>query len=140
MKRITAIAILTIAGFFAAGNALAQQNEVRANVPFSFTAGGKILPPGSYSISSVGDNVIWIHTQRQRVAMLALAFDTTDQSKSGSVLVFEKHGDLYSLRKILCGPQSMNVSLPAEHWKCGSYLEEAMNSPADSQVLIPVGN
>lgn len=140
MKRITAVALFTIAGFLTAGNALAQQREVRANVPFSFTAGGKVLPSGNYTITPGGDNVIWIHNQGQRVAMLALAFPSVDQSKHGSVLVFERHGDLYSLRKILCGPQAMNVSLPAEHWKRGSYLEESMNSPADGLTLIPVGD
>jgi hypothetical protein len=34
----------------------------------------------------------------------------------------------------------MNMSLPAEHWKKGSYREEAMNSPIDALVLVPVSN
>lgn len=138
MKRIAAFAIITIAGSLAAGNALAQQHEVRATVPFSFTAGGKVLPSGDYSITSVRDNTIEIRSRAQRVVMLSAAFATVDQSRNGSVLVFERHGDQYSLRKILCAPQAMNVSLPAEHWKRGSYREEAMNSPSDGLVLIPI--
>lgn len=140
MKNITAIAVFTVAGLLSAGNALAQQHEVRATVPFSFTAGGKVLPSGDYSIARVSDNVIEIQNRGQRIAMLASAFSTVDQSKSGNVLVFERHGGLYSLREILCEPQSMNLSLPAEHWKRGSLMEEAMNSPSDGQVQIPVGN
>lgn len=140
MKNITTIAVLAVAGLLSAGNALAQQHEVRVSVPFSFTAGGKMLPSGDYSITSARDNMIEIRNQEQRAAVLAAAVGTVDQSKSGSVLVFERHGSLYSLREILCAPQSMNVSLPAEHWKKGSYMQEAMNSPADGLVLIAAGN
>ena len=138
MKRIAAFAIITIAGSLATGNALAQQHEVRATVPFSFTAGGKMLPSGYYTITSVSDNAIEIRSREQRVAMLSTAFNTVDQSRNGSVLVFERHGDQYSLRKILCASQSMNVSLPPEHWKRGSYREEAMNSRSDGLVLVAI--
>lgn len=140
MKRIAAFAIITIAGSLAAGNALAQQHEVRATVPFSFTAGGETLPSGDYSITSVKDHVIEIRSLAQHVAMLSTVLASSDQSRNGNVLVFERHGDQYSLRKILCAPQSMNVSLPAEHWKKGSLKEEAMNSPSDGLVLIALGN
>jgi len=140
MKNITAIAVFTLAGLLAAGNALAQQHEVRASVPFSFTAGGKMLPSGNYTISAIRDNVIVIKNREQRAVVLTQSQGTVEQSKSGSVLVFERHGDLFSLRKILCAPRGINVSLPAEHWKRGSYPEEAMNSPADGLVLIPAGN
>lgn len=136
MKSMRAIAIVTMLGFLVAGNALAQHNEVRANVPFSFTVGGHVLPAGNYAINSVSDNAIEIRSQGKPAAMLALAFSTVEQSKSGDVLVFERHGDLYSLREILCATRSMNVSLPAEHWKKGSYIEEAMNSPSDGLLLV----
>jgi hypothetical protein len=140
MKRIAVFAMITIAGSLAAGNALAQQHEVRANVPFSFTAGGKMLPSGDYSITSVRDDVIEIQNQEQRAAVLTVAQGTVHQSKNGSVLVFERRGDQYSLREILCAPKAMNVRLPAEHLKKGSYMQEAMNSPSDGLVLIAVGN
>ncbi len=139
MKRFRAVALFTLSGFLAAGNALAQQ-EVRANVPFSFTAGTKVLPAGDYSISPIRDHAIQIRNQEKRVAVMALASGTMDQSGNGNVLVFEKHSGQYSLREILCAPRGLNVSLPAQHWKKGSYREEAMNSPIDSLVLIPVSN
>lgn len=139
MKRLMVFAMFTL-GILAAGNAVAQQQQVRANVPFSFTVGNHVLTAGTYTIRSVQDNAIEIHSQGKRVAMLALAFDTVDQSKSGNVLVFEKHGDLYSLREILCAPQGMNLSLPVEHWKKNAYLQEAMTSPSDGTVLISAGN
>jgi hypothetical protein len=138
MKRITAFALFTIAGLLAAGNALAQQHEVQATVPFNFTVGGKVLPSGTYTINRISDNGIEIRSREQHVAVLASAFATVEQSNNGDELVFERHADLYSLREILCEPQAMNLSLPAEHWKKGSRMEEAMNSDSDGLVLVAV--
>ena len=50
MKRITAIALFAIANFALAGTSFAQSNGVRANVPFDFTVGNKLLPAGTYTI------------------------------------------------------------------------------------------
>ena len=50
MKRITAIALLAIANFALAGTSFAQSKGVRANVPFDFTVGKKLLPSGTYTI------------------------------------------------------------------------------------------
>jgi hypothetical protein len=136
MKRITALALFTIAGFLTAGNALAQQHSVRATVPFDFTVGGKLLPSGTYTINSVSDGGIEIRSRDQHVAMLASAFATTEQSKNGNELVFEKRGSRYSLRQILCESSAMNVSLPAEKWNKGSRAEEAKLHNNNEQVLI----
>lgn len=138
MKKFSAIAIFTL-GFLVAGNAVAQHQQVRANVPFSFTVGNRILPAGAYSITAVSEGGIEIRNLDRHFAVLAMAPNTAQESKKGNVLVFERHGDMYSLRDVLCEPAAMNRSLTVEHWKKGSYLEEAMNSPSGGTVLIPVG-
>jgi hypothetical protein len=136
MKRITAVALFAFAGFLTAGNALAQQHDVRVTVPFDFTVGGKLLPSGTYTINSVSDTGIELQSREQHVAMLASAFETSQQSKNGNVLVFEKRGIRYSLREILCESSAMNVSLPAEKWSKNSRAEEAKLHNAGEQVLI----
>jgi hypothetical protein len=134
MRPITAIALFAVAGFLSAGNALAQQREVRATVPFDFTVGGKVLPAGNYKINQVSGG-IELRSREQHVAMLALAFPTVEQSANGDELVFEKHAGRYSLREILCA-SAMNVSLPAEKWRKGGLTEEATLHTRDEQVLI----
>lgn len=135
MRHITALALFAVAGFLSAGNALAQQNEVRATVPFDFTVGGKVLPAGSYTISQVSYGGIELRSRDQHIAMLALASPTVEQSANGNELVFEKHAGRYSLREILCA-SALNVSLPAERWRKGGLTEEAALHTRDEQVLI----
>jgi hypothetical protein len=135
MKRITAVALFTIAGFLTAGNALAQQHSVRATVPFDFTVGGKVLPSGTYTINSISDSGIEIRSREAHVAMLAPAFASSEQSKNGGELLFEKHGSRYSLREILCG-SALNVALPAEKWNKNTRMEEARLHDRGEQVLI----
>jgi hypothetical protein len=136
MKRITALAFFTIAGFLTAGHALAQQHEVRATVPFDFTVGGKLLPSGNYTINSVSNGGIEIRSREQHIAVLALAFPTVEQSAKGNELVFEKHAGEYSLREILCESYAMNLSLPAEKWRKGTPRDEAKLHTRNEQVLI----
>ena len=136
MKRISVFALFTIAGFLTAGNALAQQHSVQATVPFDFTVGGKLLPSGTYTINPVSDTGIEIQSREQHVAMLSAAFATSEQSKHGSVLVFEKRGSRYSLREILCESAAMNVSLPAEKKNKNTLIEEAQLYNDTAHVLI----
>lgn len=136
MKRITAIAVFALASILGAGKGLAQSHKVQATVPFDFTVGGKLLPSGTYTINSVSESGIEIRNREQHVAILALAFATSDQSTRGNELVFERHAGRYSLRKILCESDAMNVSLPAERWKKGSLMDEAGLNNDGGQVLI----
>jgi hypothetical protein len=136
MRRITAIALFTVAGFLSAGNALAQQREIRATVPFDFTVAGKVLPAGDYTINQVSEAAIELRSREQHVAMLALASPTVEQSANGNELVFEKHAGRYSLREILCASAAMNLGLPAEKWRKSGLTEEATLHSRDEQVLI----
>ena len=71
MKRITAIALLTIATFVTAGRALAQDRAVQATVPFDFTVGEKLLPAGTYTIATASSDVIAIKNYDRRIAILS---------------------------------------------------------------------
>lgn len=138
MKKFTAIAIFTL-GFLVAGNAVAQHKQVRANVPFSFTVGNKILPPGAYSITAVSEGGIEIRNLDRHLSVLAMAPNTADGSKKENVLVFEKHAGEYSLRDVICETAAMNRSLVVKHWKKGSLMEEAENQGTSSLVYVAIG-
>ena len=102
MKRITAIALFTIASFFIADRRLAQSDAVQATVPFDFTVGSKLLPPATFTITSVSNNVIEIQDREKHVSILALRHPDSKKSEQGGKLVFDKYGEQYFLREILC--------------------------------------
>lgn len=135
MKRITGIALLTLASILSAGTALAQSYEVRATVPFDFTVGNKLLPAGNYTITSVSDNTIEIRNREEHVAVQALALADSNQSKTGK-LVFDKYAGQYFLREILCDTASMNVNLPPTKWEKRARMEEASIPKDGGQVLV----
>ena len=73
MKRITAIALLTIASFVTAGSALAADRGVEATVPFDFTVGNHLLPAGTYTIASPSSNVLEIRNAEGRIVATTVA-------------------------------------------------------------------
>src|SRR5271156_4598796 len=102
MKRVAVIALILLAGLCTAGSLQAQSHEVRANVPFDFTVGGKHLPAGNYSfVSDRNDDA--------RIEVLSMTFDTEKPAANYSRLVFNKYGDQYFLSEIQCPSIALNV-------------------------------
>jgi hypothetical protein len=113
MKRITAIALLAIANFALAGTSYAQSTGVRAEVPFSFAVGDKVLPAGNYTIKSESPHVIVIKNHDHPAeAALSLVNQASNGSPNGGKLLFQKYGSQYFLSEILCNSADMNLSIP----------------------------
>ena len=136
MKRITAMALFTLAGLLGMGNASAQNHEVRATVPFNFMAGSKQLPAGNYSIVSVSDGTIEIRNRAGHVAILTEAVAGTAQAKNDGKLVFNRHNDRYFLREIRCESAAMNLRLPVTKLEKRESVEEAKVASRGGEVLI----
>ena len=111
MKRITSTALFTLAALVTAGGAMAQGRAVRATVPFDFTVGDKLLPAGNYEITSPQTGVIEVQNHDKHVTMLTTARYNSQESQTGK-LVFDKYGDQYFLRDVLCEQAAINVNLP----------------------------
>lgn len=136
MKRITAVAFFTLASILSAGSALAQNHEVRADVPFNFTVGNKVLPAGTYSISPAMDGAIEIQNRETHLAVLTQTAMDSNHSQSGGELVFQRYGGQYFLREILCEFASMNVNIPFTTKERSARAEEARLHHEGSRVLV----
>ena len=134
MKRITSIALFILAGMVSAGSVLAQDHGVRATVPFDFTVGNKVLPSGTYTIEPTAQNVIVIRNREKNIAVMSTSYGDGKQSKTGE-LVFNKYGDQYFLREILCSSADMSVELPASKTEKRTRLQEA-RLESSPQVFI----
>jgi hypothetical protein len=114
MKNIAAIALFLASTFIAAGNASAQDRQVKANIPFSFTVGGRTLPAGEYSIGSRTSTpgVLSISSWENKVNILAMAIPGGGYDEKSNVLVFHRYGN-QSFLSDLCAPgSSMNLHFP----------------------------
>ncbi len=124
MKRITAIALFILASMVSAGSASAQDNGVRATIPFDFTVGNKVLPSGTYTIKLEQANVVAIVNREKSVTVLSIGYADGHRPNT-SKLVFNKYGDQYFLREILCASVDMNVELPTSKMEKRAGLQEA---------------
>ena len=135
MKRVIAMA-LCLASLIVAGHASAQQNAVKADVPFDFTAGGKLLPSGTYLITSDTSmpNVIQIRSLQHNVAVFSGVYGSGKESETGK-LIFKRYGDQYFLREILCSSAHMNVLLPTSKLENKIRSQEAQLRNSDQTLL-----
>jgi len=125
MKRITAIALLATANFALAGTSFAQSNGVRANVPFDFTVGDKLLPAGTYTIKEQSDHVIVIRNHDKPITALSLVNGASNRSPNGGKLKFHRYGSQYFLSEILCEQADMNLQVPTSDTERRTALQEA---------------
>ena len=139
MKRISAIAICALASLVAAGSAVAQGHAVKATVPFDFAVGNSRLPAGTYTITTVdspSSTGLAIRSDSGKVTVLINAYADGKQSKN-SKLVFDKYGDQYFMREILCSNADMNVELPVSKAEKQSQRQEASLPNSDrGQVFV----
>ena len=133
MKQITALALFSIAGFVSIGQAMAQDHAVQATIPFEFRAGNKVLPAGTYTIATGTDNLIVITNHDQPAVVTVALRDGRDSRKQE--LVFDKYGDRYFLREILCQSAGMNLELPPTKVEKATRQQQAFMEGM-SQVLI----
>lgn len=110
MKRIIAIALFAASSLAAAGNLSAQDHMVKANIPFDFTVSDKVLPAGTYTISSLSPNAIQVRNANGHVAELSIVRDD-DKRSTTPVLVFQRYGNQYFLHEILA-TNALNVAVP----------------------------
>jgi hypothetical protein len=134
MKRITAIALFILASLVSAGSVSAQDNGVRATIPFDFTVGSKVLPSGTYTIQQGMTSLIVIRNREKNIAVMSTSHADSKQSKTGK-LVFDKYGDQYFLREILCASVDMSVELPTSKMEKRARLQEA-RLESSPQVFI----
>ncbi len=135
MKRITVIALFTLAALATTGGAMAQDRAVRAIVPFDFTVGDKLLPAGAYELTSPSTGIIEVQNRDAHVAMLAATTYDSHESRNGDKLVFDKIGNQYFLSEVLCGQAAINASLPASKLEKRAQRQEA-SLHNSSQVFV----
>src|ERR1700753_3051991 len=102
MKRISALALLTIASVATCTGAIGQQSVIKANIPFDFTVGDTWMPAGEYIISSPLRQIVQLRSADLGKTATIASSPSFHEPGSGSKLVFDKYGDQYFLHRVLC--------------------------------------
>jgi hypothetical protein len=110
MKRISAIALFTIATLAASTGLFAQQPAVKANIPFNFTVGEQSMPAGEYTITSPSRHVIQVQSADRQYVGMVIASESSHELAANPVLVFDKYGEYYFLHRIL-SPNNTTLNL-----------------------------
>jgi len=111
MKRIIAIALLSLSSLIANTQVWAQQHALKATVPFEFSVGGKTLPADTYTITVV-NGLVTFQSDDSHARTTIYALPGHNESTGGSKLVFNRYGDRRFLHDILCPTTlAMNVSI-----------------------------
>jgi hypothetical protein len=138
MNRISAIGLLTIASLATCTGAIAQQPALRADIPFGFTVGNTWMPAGEYTISSPLRQVVQVRSADLAKIATIVSSQSFNESGSGSKLVFDKYGDQYFLRHVLCPTiSSLNLDVPqgkAEKQARSRSLEAKLHNGEETLV------
>ena len=103
-NRIAAvIGILAVASLVMAAPIVAQSREVRVTIPFSFYAGDKLMPSGSYTVAMMGNGgggFVRLLTEGKSVIVATNPTSLTGNRLGKSRLIFTRYGDLSFLSEL----------------------------------------
>jgi hypothetical protein len=138
MKRIAAFVVFALVSLGMVSSARAQDHQVRVAIPFDFTFGRVLLPAGTYTISWPSQVAVVLDNGKQSAAVLRSAPAEDDSSRADKV-IFNKYGDQYFLREVLCSTVHMNAEFPASKMeKKAQHQKASLNDP--DRVLIALNN
>lgn len=130
LMAISGIALLSVTA------AYAQSISVRANVPFQFLAGDKVLPAGQYQLSvAPGSNRITLHPTQGGAGMY-LSILPTQRSQFAAqpgALVFHRYGTHHFLRTVWSPGQSGGYELPSS--KAEREFVRMAKTPAATETV-----
>ena len=136
MKRITALALFTIASLASYTATTAQQPGMRAKIPFDFTVGNTWLPAGEYTINSPSESVVRLRNADNGSTATVVSTHSNHYSVSVNELVFLRYGDRYFLHCVLDGSNSdMNVDIASGKAEKEARIQEA-KLDAGHEVLV----
>lgn len=127
MKQTIAIAFFAAASLVAVASASAQEHISQATIPFSFAAGNRILPAGTYVVTSGSSRVVRIDNRQQDIDVAMVGAPDVDTAVNNPKLVFDRIGNQYFLREVVCTNQNESVSLAPSKLEKIALTQEARN-------------
>jgi hypothetical protein len=134
MNRIRT-ALFGLGLFFAISGVQAQENGIKANVPFDFVVGNQVLPAGEYLVTPQGsaNQAILIRSTDSKSAAMTVTFSCASSSPSKDTkLVFHTLGGRYFLSQVWAQGYSQGRELR----KSSAEIEMAKNQRASGEFVL----
>ena len=103
------ILIVALAFVTAVASANGQSQRVKADIPFEFAVGDKLLPAGEYTVKSAtaAGEALTIRSENAKSSAMRLTNAIEDQRNRGQVkLVFHRYGERCFLAEVWTGESS----------------------------------
>jgi len=134
MNRIRT-ALLGLGLFFAVSGVQAQENGVKADIPFDFVVGNQVLPAGEYLVTAQGsaNQAILIRSTDSKNAAMTVTFRCGSASPSKDTkLVFHTLGGRYFLSQVWAQGYSQGRELR----KSSAEIEMAKNHQSTGEFIL----
>jgi hypothetical protein len=132
------VGLLTLAG---APAARAESPELKARVPFTFSAGNTTLAAGTYTVERASGplGTLMIRSQSGGVIVLAQRGEAKVAGKA-TRLVFHRYGDRYYLRQVwFNGTSGYGVRETREEREAAARARELASAPSVITVVARLG-
>jgi len=113
--KFAALALFAVA---LAGAAVAQTytHTLRANIPFEFYAGDKLMPAGEYTVGiNMNSRMVSIGDRATGGSAMILGLPDENWREDRTVLIFKLAGDVYALRELKGPEESLSFNARAPH-------------------------
>ncbi len=112
-----------------------SRNPARANIPFDFSVGDKVLPAGEYQVSALtdGKTVVLVRSRDGKNSAIRLTYtENKTVATDKGTLVFRRYANHYFLAEIwTAGDQTGRCLLKSKHERA-IEKEMAMITPNDN--------
>jgi hypothetical protein len=117
--------------------ALAQNTPVaKADIPFDFQAGSRVMPAGTYEITH-SDSLIELRETSQKAAeFVSVHAAYTLHTPTGSSLVFDRRGDKYFLRQIWLAGNNDGLECPKSRIEKNVEKMVAQTKQDESPIVV----
>jgi hypothetical protein len=135
MKKQNMFSGIAFVILLAAGSLFAQMNNnpIKANVPFDFTAGSATLPAGEYRVAAMSDLGTLSVVGRGSAMSLVGSRPVQAGAESGSTkLIFHRYGNRYFLYQIWVEGENRGRELPQTRLE----KEIASNARSSSVAIL----
>ena len=141
MKKTSFVVLaLTVLVALAVTSVYAQTFTIRANVPFDFMVGSKVMPAGEYSFDTMlghGIGRIWSENLHRSVAVL---FQPTmlpaGSDRSTAVLVFHRYDKTYFLSEVRDGYVFADCLMPTTNEELKLHTSASLHAPDEEVVVL----